>query len=293
MTIRLPGRILSIPVVLLAAAASVLVAPPATADAPNTISAFVQPMAACQTGRMDIQWCAGLLGAPAPLAADPAVNAPLWAGTGYAICWTTASGATLPEGASCSSSGSAISTGGAFTYPAAGSFPVTFDGSGGSRCQGHPNSNQNSFFFLVSGPGTCVITVSAPAAAGYSATTTVFTLTVAPASVPTLLGPVTASSGTVRAGTSAPLQTVTCTHESRFTTFTSCPGVVLDWAVTSGSRVCSIVVNTRTDSRYVDSVRVAFRRPGRCTVQGTYPEVPGQSLAYATTTYAYTVKRRA
>lgn len=290
---RFLGRALAIPIAMLAVAASVLVAPAATADSPNTVSAFVQPMAACQTGRMDIQWCAGLLGAPVPIAADPSVNAPLWAGTGYAICWTTASGATLPEGATCSPSGSAISTGRAFTYPAAGSFPVTFDGSGGSRCQGHPNSNQNSFFFLVYGPGTCVITVSAPAAAGYSATTTVFTLTVAPAPVPTLLGPVTASSGTVRAGTSAPLQTVTCTYESRFTTFTSCPGVVLDWAVTSGSRVCSIVVNTRTDSTYLGSVRVAFRRPGRCTVQGTYPEVPGQSLAYATTTYSYTVKRRA
>ena len=71
---------------LLATAASVLVAPAAQADTPNTISAFVQPMAACQAGRMNIQWCEGLLGAPSPIASDPAVNAPLWANTGYAIC---------------------------------------------------------------------------------------------------------------------------------------------------------------------------------------------------------------
>ena len=277
---------------LLATAASVLVAPAAQADTPNTISAFVQPMAACQAGRMNIQWCEGLLGAPSPIASDPAVNAPLWANTGYAICWTTAAGATLPEGASCSASGSAISSGKPFTYPAVGAFPVTFDGSGGSSCQGHPNNNQNSFFFLVYGSGTCVITVSAPAAPGYSATTTVFTLTVGPAPAPTLLGPVTATSGTVRVGATAPLQTVTCTYESRFTTFTSCPGVVLNWAVTSGARICSIVVNTKTQSKYLDSVRVAFRRPGRCTVQATYPEVPGQSLAYTSATYSYNVKRR-
>lgn len=286
------GRLLVIAAALLAPSISMLTPPDARAETPNTISAFVQPMAACQAGRMNIQWCEGLLGAPAPISPDSATNTPLWAGTGYALCWITAAGATLPAGASCSESGTAIATGSNFSYPATATFPVTFDGSGGSGCEGHPNDSQNSFFFLVDAPGTCVITVSTPAAVGFSPMTTVFTLTVEEAPVPTLLGPVTAASGTHRTGTSAPLQTVTCTYLNKFSPYSTCPGVILNWAVTSGSRVCSIVVNTSSKSRYLDSVSISFRRPGRCTVQATYPEVPGKSAAYTTTTYSYQVKRR-
>lgn len=272
--------------------AGVILPSPAHADTPNTISAFVQPMAACQAGRMDVQWCEGLLGAPVAISTDPAASPSLWAGTGYALCWTTAAGATLPSGSTCSTSGTAIATGGNFSYPSTASFPVTFDGSGGSGCEGHPNSDQNSFFFLVNGTGTCVITVTTPATAGFSATTTVFTLTAGQAPVPTLLGPVTAKSGTARVGSAAPLQTVTCSYTNQFSTFSSCPGVVLNWAVTSGSRTCAITVNRSRKSKYLDSVSVTFRRPGRCTVQATYPAVPGQSPAYTSSSYSYVVRGR-
>lgn len=81
---------------------------PAHADVPNAITAYVQPMSGCQVGRMGVMFYQGLLGAPLPIAADPAGNAPLWAGTGYALCWTTAAGATLPAGSDCAPTGTAI-----------------------------------------------------------------------------------------------------------------------------------------------------------------------------------------
>lgn len=262
---------------------------PALADEPNTITAYVQPMSGCQTGRMGIMYCQGVLGPPVPITAAPATSGSLWANTGYAVCWTTSSGATLPEGSSCSASGTAIASGNNFAYTNTAQFPMTFDGSGGSGCSPAPNNNGNSFFFNAGSLGTCVVAISAPSATGFSATTTSFTLNVGLAPAPTITGSVTAVSGRSIVGRLAPLQTFTCKYEEQFDMWTVCPGVVLKWKVLSGSRSCSIEVNRDNTSELFGSVSVAFRRVGRCTVQGTYPAVAGRSNRYATEVYAYRV----
>jgi len=262
---------------------------PALADAPNAVTAYVQPMSGCQTGRLGIMYCQSVLGPPALITADPGTSAALWANTGYALCWTTSSGAILPPGSSCSASGTAIASGNNFAYANTAQFPMTFDGSSGSGCRPSPNNNGNSFFFNAGSLGTCVITISAPEAAGFTATRSTFTLTVGLAPAPTITGSVTAVSGRGVVGSTAPLQTFTCKYEEQFDMWTTCPGVVLEWTVLSGSRVCRIKVDRDSESEQFGSVGLAFRKAGRCTVQGTYPAMAGSSTDYATPVFVYRV----
>jgi len=267
-------------------------AAPAHADVPNAITAYVQPMSGCQVGRMGVMYCQGVLGAPVPIAADPAGNAPLWAGTGYALCWTTAAGATLPAGSDCTPTGTAIASGHDFSYSSADRFPVSFDGSAGSGCSPSPNNNQNSFFFTAGALGGCVVTISSPATPGFSATTLTFTLSVGLAPTPTFTGAITAASGAGRVGGSAPLQTITCKFDEQFDIWTPCPGVLLDWKVLTGTKSCRIVVNRDTQSQQYGSLSVSFRRAGRCTVQGSAPAVAGRWAAYLTPVLTYAIARR-
>ena len=273
---------------------SVLVAgsTPAQADVPNTITAIMQPMDACQWGRMNVMWCAGSPGTPVAISADPAVNPPLLAGTGYALCWTTASGSSLPAGAACSPTGTAIASGNTFSYPVVEGFPMTVDGSGGSGCAPHVNSSQNSFFVSSGSQGKCTITITAPAAPGFTATTAVFTLPVVPAPMPTINGTVTAASGKGRVGSAAQLLKNTCEYENQFSVFSGCPGVSLTWSVLTGRASCRVVTNTNVDSPALGSVSVRFTRPGRCTVQGSHPAIAGRSAAYATPVFTYVVRAR-
>ena len=265
---------------------------PARADTPNSISAYVQPMEACQWGRMNVMWCTGNLGGPVPISADPSTNAPLSAGTGYALCWTTAAGETVPAGASCSTTGTAIARGNDFRYPVVTDFPMTIDGSGGSGCAPHVNNTQNSFFFSSGSQGACSITITAPAAPGFTATAAVFTLTVAPAPIPTINGRVVAASGKGRVDSTAPLLRNTCEYENQFSVFSGCPGVSLTWSVLTGRASCRVVTNTNVHSPALGSVSVRFIRPGRCTVQGSHPEIAGRSAAYATPVFTYVVRAR-
>lgn len=272
-------------------ASGFVAAPAARADSPNAITAFLQPMSGCQVGRTGAMFCNGNLSAPTPITADPASNSPLATNTGYAICWTTAAGATLPAGASCSASGNATSSGPNFTYSSPATFPVTFDGSGGSGCTAYPNNNGNSFYFFVQSPGTCVITVTTPAATGFTATTATFTLTSAESPIPALAGPVAAASGTFPVGASSPLQPITC-QQPQTNLWSPCPGVTLNWSVLTGSRSCAIAVNKKKNSPSRGSISVSFRKPGTCTVQGSYPAVPGKSSAYTSPVFTYTVTKR-
>lgn len=274
------------------ASSLVLTARPAMADLPITVTAYVQPMEACQWGRMNVMWCTGIQGAPTAISTDPAATQPLWAGTGYALCWTTATGGILPAGASCNPTGTAIASGNDFTYPAVEQFPVIIDGSGGSGCAPHVNNAQNSFFLSSGMQGTCRITITAPAAPGFTATTAVFTLPVVPAPRPTINGTVTAVSGQGRVGATAPLLTNTCEYENQFSIFSACPGVALTWSVLTGRSTCRIVTNTDVESPSLGSVRVRFTKPGRCTIQGSHPAIAGQSAAYSTPVFRYSVRPR-
>lgn len=271
---------------------AVVTAVPAQADAPNTATAYVQPMKACTSGRMNVMWCEGNLGGPIRISADPAVSTPLWANTGYALCWTTAAGATLPAGANCTPNGSATASGNDFTLPTTDAFPLTMVDSGGSGCALHVNNAQNSYVFFLHSQGTCTITVPTPAAPGFTAATTVFTLPVVAAPAPAINGDITARSGRGRVGRSAPLQTVTCNYQAQFSVFTDCPGVVLTWSVLTGRKSCRIGTDADTASETLGSVRLRFIRPGRCTVQGSYPASPGRWQALTTSTFTYTVSRR-
>ena len=282
----------AVPALVALASSLILTAHPAAAAAPNTIAVYIQPMKACQWGRMNVMWCLGSPGAPIAISADPATNAPLWAGTGYALCWTTAAGTVLPAGASCSASGSAIASGNDGSYDVVADFPMTIDGSGGSGCEPHVNNAKNSFFFSSGTVGTCTITIPTPATPGFTATTTVFTLQVGIAPEPTINGTVTAISGRGRVGTTAPLLTNDCEYENQFSVFSQCPGVELNWSVLTGKASCRIAKITRNDSRALGSVRVRFIAPGRCTIQGSYPAVAGQSAAYSTPVFRYTVQPR-
>lgn len=285
------GRVFRRVAVAVLVIGAVAIGPPAHADSPNSISAFIQPMSGCQVGRTGALYCEGVLGSPSPIAADTASNPPLWSNTGYALCWTTTSGATLPSGATCSASGTAIATGNNFAYTTTASFPATFTGAGGSGCTAYPNNNANSFFFFVTSPGACAISITTPEAPGFTATTTTFTLTAVPAPLPAIRGTITAAAGTFRSGDSAPLQRITCQYDSNLSIWTPCPGVVLKWTVTSGKKSCAIRLNRDRKSRLLGTVSVVFRTPGTCTVQATYPEVPGRSLAYTSPTYSFTVKK--
>jgi len=272
--------------------ASLVIAAPAQADTPNTVTAYVQPMKNCAWGRMNIMWCEGNLSRPIPISPDPGVNTPLWANTGYALCWTTAAGATLPSGATCTPAGSATATGNDFTLSATGMFPLTMRDSGESGCELHLNNAQNSYFFFLRSQGTCTITIPTPAAPGFTEAMSVFTLPVVAAPAPAINGDITANSGRGRVGTSSPLQTVTCDYENQFSTFGTCPGVVLNWTVRSGRRSCRIVTDADATSETLGSVRLHFIRRVRCTVQGSYPASPGRWQAFSTSTFTYTVSRR-
>lgn len=272
---------------------SLTFAPPAQADATNTVTAFMQPMETCAWGRLNVMWCSGEIGAPRAISPDPAGSTPLSAGTGYALCWTTAAGQTLPVNASCAPTGSAIATGKDFTYTDTAAFPFAIDGSGGSGCQTHLNNAQNSFFIFSGSQGTCRLTISAPDAPGFTSTTAVFTLPVTPAPRPPINGSLTAASGKGRVGTAAALQSVTCDYVTQGDVFSRCPGVTLTWSVLSGRSSCRIVTNRDLDSEALGTVSVRFRAPGNCTVRGSYPAVAGQSDAYSTPVFTYQVRPRA
>ncbi|MFM8352678.1 MAG: hypothetical protein ACKN9D_16635 [Actinomycetales bacterium] len=277
--------------ICLAVVALLATGAPARADTPNTIAAFVQPMSGCQIGRMGVMYCQGLLDAPIAIAPEPAVKTPLWSGTGYALCWRTAAGSTLPVGSSCTGDGTAIASGNNFGYSTTATFPMTFDGSAGSGCSPFPNNNQNSFFFTAGSLGDCVITISTTAAPGFSSTTSIFTLSVGLAPTPAFTGSITATSGRGRAGGSAPLQTITCKFDEQFDIWAPCPGVVLDWKVLTGTKTCRITVNQDTESQQYGSIGVTFRRAGRCTVQGSTPAVAGRWAAYVTPVFSYSIAR--
>ena len=229
-------------------------------------------------------YCQGTLGAPIPLTPDPAPHVPLWQGTGYALCWTTAAGVTLPAGADCSATGTAMSSGRHFTYPTAASFPFTL--AAGSSCRPYPDPNQNSFLLFVDGP--CTITIPADNGSAQASVTYTFGAVAAPA--PAVNGTVSHPGvSTVRVGGARPLQSVTCRYETEvlMNVLAPCIGVFLTWSVDEGRRSCAI--RTDSDRRHpsLGSVSVTFTRPGTCVVRGRYP-----GAGYTTESYLFRVRPR-
>lgn len=264
-------------------------APPANADSPNTITAFIQPFSGCLPSRVGNLYCQGPLGAPVALSSDLSANAPLWSNTAYALCWTSSAGVTLPPTADCTSTGSPIATDNDFAYSTASTFPVTFVG-----CDGWPSVQGNSFLFLTGSTGPCTFIVNTPDAPGFTGTTMAYGFDVVPAPAPVINGSLReATTGTYMSGRSTPVQLVTCAHNAEIgNIWVQCPGVTLTWTVTSGKRSCVIVTNSNTASTNLGTVSVGFRKGGTCTVQGSYPAVSGQSTAYSTPVYTFTVKPR-
>ena len=261
----------------------------ALAEPAHDLRVFVQPLSGCLVSRVGNLYCEGVLGPPFAIAANPAENPTLWRGIAYALCWTTPEGVTYPLGSTCSAVGSALATGHNNSYPRAATFPVTFTGSQDEGCSGWPNPEANSFLFWVANSGPCVFTI--PTRVADPAATASFTLTVADAQQPTLTGTLAEqTTGTFHVGQRTPLQLVTCKiNEYTGNLWVSCPGVMLNWTVISGRRSCVITTNTDQASQTVGTVSVRFRRPGTCVVQGSYPAVPGQSLAFRTAEYRFTV----
>lgn len=93
-----------------------------------------------------------------------------------------------------------------------------------------------------------------------------------------------ATSSSVCAGKSAPLQTITCKFDTETIgdIWTPCVGVTLNWAVASGKKSCAVSTNSQKNNQNYGSVSVFFRRPGQCVGQGSYPAISGQSLACTT-----------
>ncbi|MBU6279432.1 MAG: hypothetical protein KGN78_09310 [Actinomycetales bacterium] len=261
----------------------------AQAEPASDLRVFVQPLSGCLVSRVGNLYCQGVLSPPFAISADPAENPTLWRGIAYALCWTTPEGLTYPQGSTCTAGGSALATGHNNSYPRAATFPVTFTGSQDQGCAGWPSPEANSFLFWVANTGPCAFSI--PTAVGDPAAKTSFSLTVGDAQQPTLTGTLAEqTTGTFQVGQRTPLQLVTCKiNEYIGNLWVSCPGVMLNWTVISGRRSCVITTNTNKASQTVGTVSVRFRRPGRCVVEGSYPAVPGQSLAFRTAKYTFTV----
>jgi hypothetical protein len=86
------------------------------------------------------------------------------------------------------------------------------------------------------------------------------------------------------------LQTITC-QQPQTNLWTPCAGVTLNWSVLTGSRSCAITVNKNKNSPNVGSISITFRKKGACSVQGSYPAVPGKSTAYTSSVFTYTVTK--
>lgn len=266
-------------------------APAAHAGDANGLTVMVQPLNGCLVSRVGNLYCQGILGPPVAITADPAANPALWSGVAYALCWTTPTGTTYPPGASCAPTGSALATGHNNAYLSASTFPVTFAGTRYEGCEGFPNVGANSFLFLVGNTGPCVFSFPYASTGGIDDATATFTLDVGEATQPVIRGDLPVdTAGRFTVGQRTPLQYVTCMwQESIGNLWVQCPGVMLNWRILSGGKVCALATNTKPLSKTFGTVRVRFRRPGTCAVQGSYPAVPGQSVAFTTPVYSYTV----
>ena len=268
--------------------------PSAQAALEDDLKVFVQPLSGCLVSRVGNLYCQGALGPPLAISPNTAENAVLWRGIAYALCWTTAGGATYPEGSTCSETGSALATGHDFSYVTAATFPVIFTGNRDQGCLGWPNPEANSFLFWVANTGPCTFTIPFTVDGQAPDSTATFTLDVGDAQQPTITGTLPgASTGVFTVGDRTPLQLVTCKiNEYIGNPWVGCPGVMLNWSVVTGKRSCVIMTNRNTTSETVGTVSVRFRKPGTCVLQGSYPAVPGQSLAFSTPQYTYIVTSR-
>ena len=264
----------------------------AYADTANTITAFIQPVHNCSISFIGNLVCAGPSDSALPITpgeANAAANPTLGVGMGYRICWNTAAGQTVPTGATCAAGVTPLTTSRPDFHA---TYPITYSGTPRNGCGGIATPNGNDVMFYVNDASPCTLTITAPEAPGFPSTRSTFAFAVGPSSSPLLLGPLAATTtGTGRVGNTRMLQDVICRYqvETLGNVKFGCEGVVLDWTVLSGRRSCRIVADTNTKSEHLGSVSVRFVRPGRCTVQGSYPAVPGSSDVYRSPIYSFTV----
>ena len=279
--------------VLGVALATSLVGPVAArADSSNSITAFIQPLANCSLSFLGNLVCSGAAGPVVPISPDPAGNGPLSLGAGYRLCWTTAAGQTVPQGAACAA-GTVPPTSATANFFA--TYPVTYSGSKYSGCGSVASPNGNEQLFYVRDGSACSFTVTSPDAPGFTSTATTFAFPLRVAPAPVVMGTLADTApATGVVGKRLSLQRITCRYELTYLNNfkAGCPGVILNWTVLSGQRSCVLAQNTKADSETLDTVSVRFIRKGSCTVQGSYPEVPGLSAAYTTPVYAFAVKPR-
>lgn len=261
----------------------------ALADAPNSVQAFIQPLRNCSISFIGNLVCDSSAGAAVPITAGSAQSNPRLGLGGYRLCWISAAGVTTPSGATCAAGNGALTTPTSNFRP---TYPVTFSGTAYQGCGSILTPSANDLVFFVRDVGVCTFTITTPDAAGFTSMRTTFALDAQPATIPLLMGELApVSDGPVRTGGTAPLQLVVCRYqvETLGNAKFGCAGVVLNWTVLKGQRSCKVVKNNRRNSEYLGSISVLFVRPGRCTVQGTYPAVPGLSDAYATPEYLFTI----
>lgn len=262
---------------------------PAFADSPNTVRAFIQPLGNCSISFIGNLVCDGGAGTAVPITAGSAPDTTSLRLGGYRLCWTSAAGVTAPTGAACGAGDAPL------TAPVSNvnaQYPVTFSGTPYQGCGSIPTPNANDIAFFVRDLGTCTFTITTPDAPGFTGTQTTFTFGVRPAASPLLLGPLApATERRVRAGGTSPLQSVYCRYqvETLGNVKFGCSGVMLNWTVLTGRRACQLIENTRKNSEELGTISVLFLKPGRCTVVGTYPAVPGSSDAFTTSEYEFTV----
>lgn len=280
--------------VLGVALATSLVGPAAArADSPNSITAFIQPLANCTLSFLGNLVCSGTAGPVVPISPDPAVNSPLSLGGGYRLCWTTAAGQTVPNGSTCAAGNVPPTTP---TPNFFATYPVTYSGTKYSGCGSVASPNGNEQLFFVRDGSTCSFTVTSSDAPGFTSTATTFTFPLWIAPAPVIMGTLAdAAPATGVVGKRRSLQRITCRYQVTYLNNfkAGCPGVILNWTVLTGQRSCVLTQNTKADSETLDTVSVRFIRKGSCTVQGNYPEVANSSAAYTTAVYSFNVNPRA
>lgn len=257
---------------------------------PNLPNLRLYDLGACQVDRVGLT-CIRDSTTPAlaqAVTAQPVAvgtNSPLLAGHAYIVCWTTGTGQSLPIGTDCTELSRVVSV--------PSQVPSELTASG---CTLYPHLGWTLVRTSANGE-SCRLQITTPDAGALVGTTTEYLFPFGLAGI-AIDGDVrTSLTGIGRVGQAALLQQPVCpARRARQGPMVNCPQVTLDWSVRSGSRSCRIVVQDQLMSgdqvrADVGSVSVRFLRPGRCTVQGSYPEQPGRTSAYQTGVYQFTVRR--
>ena len=267
--------------------ASGLAAVPAQATGINEPTLWLYDLGTCRWDRIGYSCTSDTTSSdPASLGPVRAVpttegtNQPLLAGHAYILCWTTTSGQSLPIGTDCASPSRVVSV------PTQVPDEITATDCSLGRYLGW------TLVRAFSNGQSCSLQITTPDAPELTGATTQYLFPFALAGV-AIDGAVRASTtGTGRVGRAAMLQRPSCAVQQAYSgPMLSCPQVILNWAVVQGARSCQIQVQGNVGSADYMMVSVRFLRPGRCVVQGSYPEQPNRTAAYQTAPYSFTVRR--